>query len=246
MQAEFAATRADVAVVAAYGLILPPPVLAAPRLGCLNVHASLLPRWRGAAPIQRALLAGDKETGVTIMQMDAGLDTGPILLQEAIPVLPDATAGALTAQLGVLGARAMLQALDGVAAGFLEPRPQPRAGVTYAAKLRRDEARLDWRKSASALERRVRAFDPWPGAFFDGRGERIRVLSAVVGQRSAAAAPGTVLDDNLSIACGEGVLRPLNSSGPAVARSKHPCFCAALRCRRERCCHAPLQTDGRV
>jgi methionyl-tRNA formyltransferase len=208
-QTEIAAIGADAAVVAAYGLILPPAVLMAPRLGCLNVHASLLPRWRGAAPIQRAILAGDKETGVTIMQMDEGLDTGPLLLQEAIPILPDTTAGELSAQLGALGARLMASALDGVASGFLRSHPQPREGVIYAAKLRRDEASLDWRKPAVALERQVRAFDPWPGTFFDGRGERIRVLGAEAEPRAADAAPGTVLDDRLSIACVEGVFHPL-------------------------------------
>ncbi len=209
VQEAFAATQADAAVVAAYGLILPVPVLAAPRLGCLNVHASLLPRWRGAAPIQRAILAGDKRTGVTIMRMEAGLDSGPIVLQEAIPITPDATAGELSAQLGALGARLMLAALDGVACGALKPRAQPDEGVVYAAKLRRDEAWLDWRKPAIMNERRVRAFNPWPGTFFDGRGERIRVLAAEADARSAKVAPGTVLDENLSIACGAGVFRPL-------------------------------------
>src|SRR5205085_10745336 len=159
-QAEFAAIGADAAVVAAYGLILPPPVLAAPRLGCLNVHASLLPRWRGAAPIQRAILAGDRETGVTIMQMEAGLDTGPILLQQPMPILPETNAGMLTETLAELGVRLMLEALDGVAAGTLMARPQPEEGVTYAPKIQREEARLDWREPADALERRVRAFAP--------------------------------------------------------------------------------------
>src|SRR5437762_11861331 len=177
-QDEFTTLETDAAVVAAYGLILPPPVLAAPRLGCLNVHASLLPRWRGAAPIQRAILAGDRETGITIMQMDEGLDTGPILLQQAIPILPDTTAGELTEQLATLGARLMIEALDGIVAGRLAPRPQPSDGVTYAAKLQRAEARFDWRPPADALERQVRAFDPWPGAWFEAGGERIRVLRA--------------------------------------------------------------------
>jgi methionyl-tRNA formyltransferase len=213
-QAEFAAIEADAAVVAAYGLILPSPILAAPRLGCLNVHASLLPRWRGAAPIQRAILAGDRETGITIMQMDEGLDTGPILLQQAIPILPDTTAGELTEQLASLGARLMIEALDGVVAGRLAPRPQPSDGVTYAAKLRRDEARLDWRKPADALERQVRAFDPWPGAWFEGGGERLRVLRAAAEPQAMRAPPGTVLDDRLAVACGAGVLRPLRLQRP--------------------------------
>jgi methionyl-tRNA formyltransferase len=208
-QAEFAALDADAAVVAAYGLLLPAPVLAAPRLGCVNVHASLLPRWRGAAPIQRAILAGDRETGVTIMQMDEGLDTGPVLLQEAVPIGPNTTAGELTGRLADLGTRLMLATLDGVALRALEPRPQPQEGVTYAAKLRREEAWLDWRHPAAALERQVRAFDPWPGAYFLGRGERIRVLRAEVLRASAAQPPGTVIDENLTIACGDGALRPL-------------------------------------
>jgi methionyl-tRNA formyltransferase len=208
-QAEFAATPIDAAVVAAYGLILPPPVLAAPRLGCLNVHASLLPRWRGAAPIQRAILAGDRETGVTIMQMDPGLDTGAILLQEAVPIGPEITAGALSDRLATLGARLILAALDGAAAGILTPRPQPAVAVSYAAKLRREEAQLDWRRPAVLLERQVRAFDPWPGAFFPAQGERVRVLRAEIEPRAVAAVPGTVLDERLSVACGEGVLRPL-------------------------------------
>jgi methionyl-tRNA formyltransferase len=213
-QAEFAAFGADMAVVAAYGLILPLPVLAAPRHGCLNVHASLLPRWRGAAPIQRAILAGDRETGITIMQMDEGLDTGPILLQQAVPILPDTTAGELTEQLAALGARLMLEALDGVAGGTLMPRPQPSDGVTYAAKLQRDEARLDWRQPADMLERQVRAFDPWPGAWFEGGGERIRVSRAAAEPAAVAAPPGTVLDDRLAVASGAGVLRPLRLQRP--------------------------------
>jgi len=208
-QAEFAATPADVAVVAAYGLILPAAILKAPRLGCLNVHASLLPRWRGAAPIQRAILAGDPVTGITIMQMDEGLDTGPILLQQAIGIAPDTTAGDLSERLAALGARLILDALDGVATATLLAQPQPETGVTYAAKLRREEAQLDWQQSAAALDRQVRAFDPWPGAFFTARGERIRVMRVAVDPQPTGRAPGTVLDDRLSVACGVGALRPL-------------------------------------
>jgi methionyl-tRNA formyltransferase len=212
-QAEFAALKADAAVVAAYGLILPPAILAAPRLGCINVHASLLPRWRGAAPIQRAILAGDGETGVTIMQMDAGLDTGAILLQHAEPIAPTTTAGALTDRLAGLGGEMAVAALDRLNAGALRPHPQPADGVTYAKKLSRDEARLDWHGPAAQLERQVRAFDPWPGAFFlvnsPGGDERIRVLSAEIGPHGGTEAPGTVLDERLAIACGEGALRPL-------------------------------------
>src|SRR4051794_28888002 len=208
-QETFAAIRADAAVVVAYGLMLPKPVLTAPCLGCINVHASLLPRWHGAAPIQRAILAGDPATGITIMQMDEGLDTGPILLQEAIPIGSEETAGQLGEQLAALGARMSVKALDGLARGALEARPQPSEGATYAAKLRRDEARLDWRRPAIELERQVRAFDPWPGAWFEGRGERLRVLSAEAEPNFAPVPPRTVLDDRLSIVCGEGVFRPL-------------------------------------
>jgi methionyl-tRNA formyltransferase len=209
-QAEFAAIGAEAAVVAAYGLILPPAILRAPRLGCLNVHASLLPRWRGAAPIQRAILDDDRETGITIMQMDSGLDTGAILTQQAVPIGPETTAGGLTAQLALLGGKVIVEALHHL--DELTPRPQPEAGVTYARKLRRDEARLDWRAPADQLERQVRAFDPWPGAYFlansPGGDERIRVLAAEVDGRAGSEAPGTVLDERLSIACGRGALRP--------------------------------------
>jgi methionyl-tRNA formyltransferase len=214
-QDEFAALGADAAVVAAYGLILPQAVLAAPRLGCLNVHASLLPRWRGAAPIQRAILAGDAETGITIMQMDEGLDTGPMLLREAIVIAPDMTAGALHDRLAALGGRMIVAALARL--DTLVPQPQPSEGVTYAAKLHRDEARLDWRRPAVVLERQVRAFDPWPGAWFEARGERIRVVQAALAQNAAPAAPGTVLDEALSVACGDGAVRLLRVQRPGRA-----------------------------
>ena len=205
--AEFAALGAEAAVVAAYGLILPPALLAAPRLGCLNVHASLLPRWRGAAPVQRALLAGDSETGITIIQMDAGLDTGPIVMQRALPIGPEATAGELTETLARLGGELIVEALEMAAHGSLQSRPQPQEGVAYAPKLRREEGRLDWRRAAAELARQVRAFDPWPGAYFDFRGERIRVLAAAALAGPAGAPPGTILDERLSVACGEGLLR---------------------------------------
>jgi methionyl-tRNA formyltransferase len=202
--AEFAAVDADVAIVAAYGLILPPAILAAPRSGCLNVHASLLPRWRGAAPVQRAILAGDRETGITIMRMDEGLDTGAILLQRAMPIGPETTGGTLTEALAALGGVLIVEALDRL--GALKPTPQPESGVTYAKKLSRDEARLDWRLPAERLERQVRAFDPRPGAYFLVGDERIRVLAAEA--EGGSGPPGTVLDERLSIACGFGVLRP--------------------------------------
>lgn len=211
-QAEFAAFGADAAVVAAYGLILPQPVLDAPRLGCINIHGSLLPRWRGAAPIQRAILAGDAETGITIMQMDAGLDTGPMLLRESVPIGPRTTAGDLHDALAEIGARLIVEAMEGLAAGRLKAEPQPAEGATYAAKLGRDEGRLDWRRPALELERRVRALNPWPGTGFAHGGANIKVLDAVV-DPGVRGEPGTVLPSGvtggLTVACGEGGLRLL-------------------------------------
>jgi len=201
-QAAFAASGADIAVVAAYGLILPRAVLDAPKLGCLNVHASLLPRWRGAAPIQRAILAGDAKTGVTIMRMEAGLDTGPMLACEAVPV-GDKSAGELTGELAEIGARLMAVVL----ADFPEEVPQPEFGVTFAPKIDKAETRLDFAGGADQAERQVRAFAPAPGAWFELAGERFRVLSAEV--VAASGAPGEVLDERLTIACGTGALRPL-------------------------------------
>ena len=207
VQAEFAALDLDAAVVVAYGLILPKPILDAPRLGCINIHASLLPRWRGAAPIQRAILAGDAETGVTIMVMDEGLDTGPELIKEAIPIGPDTTAQTLHDRLAQLGARLIVQALDGLSSGRLAPTPQRDDGASYADKLTRDEGRLDWTRPAADLERQVRAFAPWPGAWFERDGDRLKVLAAELAD--GAGAPGTVLDDQLTVACSDGALRPL-------------------------------------
>jgi methionyl-tRNA formyltransferase len=207
-QQEFRALRADLAVVAAYGLILPKAILDAPLRGCLNIHASLLPRWRGAAPIQRAIEAGDAKTGITIMVMDEGLDTGPMLLKESMPIGPSDTAGTLHDTLAALGATLIVRALAGLESGALVPVPQPAEGVTYARKIAKDEARLDWRAPAALLARRVRAFNPFPGAWFEAKGERIRVLSAVVEAGMRSAAPGTVLDAHLAIACGESALRP--------------------------------------
>jgi methionyl-tRNA formyltransferase len=223
-QAAFAALGADAAVVAAYGLILLRPILAAPRFGCLNVHASLLPRWRGAAPIQRALLAGDRDTGITIMQMDEGLDTGPTLLQEPVPIATDATASGLSAELAALGGRLVLAALDGVAEGRLAARPQPQEGVTRALKIRREEGRLDWRLPSEQLERRVRALDLWPGAFFETGAERIRVHAAMALPGPAGGVPGIVLDEHLTVACGEGVLRLLRVQRPGRAALDAPAF----------------------
>ena len=213
-QAAFAELKADAAVVVAYGLILPKAVLDAPRLGCLNIHASLLPRWRGAAPIQRAIQAGDAETGVTIMQMDEGLDTGAMLLTGKLPITETATAGALHDDLSALGSDLIVRALEGLLAGTLTATPQPDDGVTYAAKLGKAEGRLDWTRPAAELARTVRAFDPWPGTWFEVGGERIKVLAAEAVESSSDAAPGTVLDDRAAIRCGQGALRPLRLQRP--------------------------------
>ena len=199
-QTEFAALGADVAIVAAYGLILPQSVLDAPRLGCLNIHASLLPRWRGAAPIQRAILAGDAVTGVTIMQMEAGLDTGPMIATAETGVAGK-TAGGLTAELAALGAELLVRVL---AAPFTTT-PQPEAGVTYAAKLDKAEARLDFSQAAAELERAVRAFNPAPGAFCEIAGERLKILAAEV--HPGHLAPGAI-GERLAIGTGDGVLQP--------------------------------------
>ncbi len=204
-QADFAALRLDAAIVVAYGLILPRALLAAPRLGCINLHASLLPRWRGAAPIQRAILAGDEESGVSIMQMEEGLDSGPVLARQSLPIGAETTGQSLHDQLAEVGARLLVSTLDGVRAGRATAVPQPAAGVTYAAKLSRAESRLDWRQPASALERQVRAFTPWPGSHFEFAGERIKVLGAVL--QAGSGEPGRVLDDALTVACGDGALR---------------------------------------
>jgi methionyl-tRNA formyltransferase len=202
-QAKFAALDADLAVVAAYGLILPKPILGAPKMGCVNIHASLLPRWRGAAPIQRAILAGDSVSGVTIMQMDEGLDTGPMLLKKELP-LDRKNAGQVTEEMSKLGAAALLEWLQGPTS----PQPQPDEGETYAAKVDKAEARIDWARSAEEIERQVRAFAPFPGAWFEANGERIKLLGARAGS-NASGKPGEVLDDCLNIAAGEGYVRPL-------------------------------------
>ena len=202
-QADFAALNAEIAVVAAYGLILPQAVLDAPQHGCLNIHASLLPRWRGAAPIHRAILAGDPVSGVTIMQMEAGLDTGPMLASARTPIA-DKTGGELTAELAELGANLMIEVLADLP-GYT-PTPQPTLGVTHAAKIDKAETRIDFSKSAELIERQVRAFAPAPGAWFELDAERYRVLAAQVVAREGAA--GTTLDDQLTIACGHAALRP--------------------------------------
>jgi methionyl-tRNA formyltransferase len=218
-RAALEAARAEVLIVAAYGLILPPWVLALPRLGCLNIHASLLPRWRGAAPIHRAIEAGDAASGVTIMQMDAGLDTGDMLLAEAVPIAPDDTTGALTARLAALGGRLVVEALELAACGGLAPKPQPADGVSYAHKIEKAEAAIDWTQPAAAIERRLRAFDPFPGAtaVLDGEGLKCWRGEVVAGQGAA----GEVLavdDRGIVVACGEGALRLTLLQRPGAKR----------------------------
>jgi methionyl-tRNA formyltransferase len=211
-QARLREVSADVMVVAAYGLILPQVVLDIPRLGALNIHASLLPRWRGAAPIQRAILAGDRETGVCIMEMDAGLDTGPLLLCEAVPIESDATAGVLHDRLAALGAKLIVVALDGLARGTLRPTPQPGEGVTYAHKIEKADARIDWTRGAEELERQVRAFNPFPGAAAALGGKEIKLWRVAVIAAGTSVSGGTVLhagEAGIDVACGSGALRVL-------------------------------------
>lgn len=208
-QADFDALDADVAVVAAYGLILPEAVLEAPKLGCINVHASLLPRWRGAAPIQRAIMAGDRETGVTIMEMEAGLDTGPMLLKRTVPITDETTAGALHDTLSELGATAIIEALDGMVEGELDGEEQPEEGVTYAAKISKAEARIAFDRPAPEVMRHVHGLSPFPGAWCELEGERVKLLACEAADGRPGATPGTVLDDALLIACADGTaIRP--------------------------------------
>lgn len=210
-QAALAAYRPDLMVVVAYGLILPRAVLATPRLGCWNVHASLLPRWRGAAPIQRAILAGDSETGVALMQMEAGLDTGPVLLEKRTPIARTDTGGTLHDRLAALGAEALTEGLARVLAGeTLAATPQAADGALYAHKLEKSECALDFNRTAIELERQVRAFDPWPGSDAEIAGERLRIWSALALDQTHNATPGSVLGasrDGIDLACGSGVLR---------------------------------------
>ncbi len=211
-QARFSAHDADIAVVVAYGLILPKAVLDAPRLGCLNLHASLLPRWRGAAPIQRAIMAGDAESGVMVMKMEEGLDTGPVGMAERVTITPDMNAGELHDKLCVIGADLMARALAAASRESLQFTPQSEAGVTYAHKIEKAEARLDWSRDAKSLHDHVRGLSPFPGAFFEvdlGKGlERVKVLRAHLAK--GAGSPGTLLDDALTIACGAGALQLLD------------------------------------
>ena len=206
---ELAAFKPDLMIVVAYGLLLPQAVLDIPRLGCVNVHGSLLPRWRGAAPIQRALLAGDTETGVGVMQMEAGLDTGPVLLEKRLAIAPTDTGGSLHDKLAALGAEAMVEALPGIAAGSLTPKVQAETGVEYAHKLAKSEAFIDWRRDAAAIERQVRAFNPWPVAETAIAGEKLRIWSALASNEPTKSEPGTILAADRSgirVATGAGTL----------------------------------------
>ena len=206
VQAAFRNHKADAAVVAAYGLILPQAILDAPRLGCLNIHASLLPRWRGAAPIQRAIMAGDKQSGVTIMQMDAGLDTGAMLMTREVPISDATTAQTLHDILASVGAELIVEALDSLAAGRLRPAPQPDRGVTYAAKIDKAEAHIDFARPARDVLRHIHGLSPFPGAWFAHGDERIKVLAAELAN-GGNGAPGSILDDRLTVACEGGAVR---------------------------------------
>ncbi len=204
-QAEFRALNADAAVVVAYGLILPKAVLDAPKLGCFNVHASLLPRWRGAAPINRAIMAGDAESGVTIMRMDEGLDTGAMAMLERTAITPDMTAGELHDKLAPLGADLMMRALSAIERGSLTLTPQPEDGVTYAEKISKEETRIDWAKPWQEVRNHISGLSPFPGAWFELDGVRIKALRSTRGEGGGS--PGTALDDQLTIACGDGAVR---------------------------------------
>jgi methionyl-tRNA formyltransferase len=209
VQAAFRVHNADAAVVIAYGLILPKPVLEAPKLGCFNVHASLLPRWRGAAPINRAIMAGDAESGVTIMKMDEGLDTGAMAMVQRMAIGADMTASELHDALSRLGAGLMARALAALERGSLTPKPQPAAGVTYAEKITNAETRIDWSSPWKQVHDHVRGLSPFPGAWFELGGVRVKALRSTKGegQITSNGAPGTVLDDKLTIACGSGAVR---------------------------------------
>jgi methionyl-tRNA formyltransferase len=204
-QAAFAALEADIAVVVAYGLILPQAVLDAPKMGCLNIHASLLPRWRGAAPIHRAIMAGDAETGICIMQMEAGLDTGPVLLRQVTPIRAEETTAGLHDRLSEMGAALIVEALARLPE--LTPEVQPEEGVTYAAKIDKGEAQIDWSKPAQEVDRKIRGLSPFPGAWCEIDGQRVKLLASRLANGSGA--PGEVLDEALTVACGSGAVELL-------------------------------------
>lgn len=207
---DFAALKADIAVVAAYGLILPQPILDIPALGCINIHGSLLPRWRGAAPIHRAIMAGDTETGITIMQMEAGLDTGPMLLKQAVPITDTTTTGVLHDTLAAVGANLILQALEGLEKKALPATAQPENGVTYADKVSKAEAHIVWDRPCSGVVRHINSLSPFPGAWFEHAGTRVKVLAAEPVEMPTNHPPGTILDDHFTIACARGAVRLLS------------------------------------
>ncbi len=213
--------QADIAIVAAYGLILPQAVLDAPRLGCVNIHASLLPRWRGAAPLQRAIEAGDSETGISIMQMEAGLDTGPVWRMASLPITNETTLPALHDALSVLGARELMAALPEIESSAI-PTPQPEAGVTYAHKITREEGAIDWRADAATIERRLRAFTPWPGLYFMHKGARVKLLAVALADGTGA--PGTLIDKNGTVACQTGALKLLTVQPEGKAKQSFADF----------------------
>jgi methionyl-tRNA formyltransferase len=223
-QAVFASHQADVAVVVAYGLILPKTVLNAPKFGCLNMHASSLPRWRGAAPIQRAIMAGDTNTACMVMQMDEGLDTGPVCLSEPVPILPDMTAGELHDALSKRGAALMVQALAALERGDLQSVPQVSEGITYAAKIDKAEAQINFARPVADVHNHIRALSPFPGAWFDLNGERIKVLQSSIAVRGLQSAPGTIIisQSDLLVACSDGALRliELQRSGKKLMRAQ--------------------------
>jgi methionyl-tRNA formyltransferase len=235
--AELADLAPDLMIVAAYGLLLPAPVLRIPRLGCVNIHASLLPRWRGAAPIQRAILAGDAQTGITLMQMDEGLDTGPMLLQKSCPIGPQDTAASLTARLADLGAQCLLEALPALAQGTLPAMPQDPASAIYARKIDKSEGRLDWSQAAGTLERQIRAFNPQPGCYGSLKGQELKIWSASALTGHSSATPGEVLaasKQGIDVATGQGILRLTHVQAPskrAMSAAEfvngNPDFCAS-------------------
>lgn len=221
---QFSEHNADIAIVIAYGLLLPQPILDAPKLGCINAHASLLPRWRGAAPIQRAIEAGDTQTGVMIMRMEAGLDTGPVMLTQKLDITPDMIAGELHDQLAQVSGKALVEALDKFESGPVEFLPQSEEGMIYAKKLAKSESRIDWSKSATHVHNHIRAMSPFPGAWFEAKlgknKTRVKVLRSELS--NGFGTPGTTLDDELSIACGEGAVRltTLQKAGKKAASAQ--------------------------
>ncbi len=231
--ADLAALGIEAAVVVGYGLLLPPPILAVPRHGCLNLHPSLLPRWRGAAPIQRPIMAGDSETAAAIMRMEEGLDTGPVCLEERVPIPPDATAAEMHDTLAAIGARLMVEALHRLEAGTLACRPQAEHGVLYAQKIDKAEARIDWHRPARHVHDTIRGLSPFPGAYFEaelGKGrERIKVLRTSLVENAGDGLPGTLVDDDLTVACADGAVRLLEIQRAGKAPMRADAFLRGTR-----------------